>query len=397
MKFLLHITLIGTLLLISCSNNKNGELSTIEIDGKQVPFLKLNEIRDTISLNLTDIFHNITYVKLETRNDNKLVRGKWSIGDKFIIGYIRGSGLFQFEANGKYIRKLANYGKGPLEVTSPYWTISKEESHIYIYDFLKPKNLLCLDLNSGSFRQNIPIALEGLLRNIELLNDSVLICAPIIGTGKPAGSNYLFWQTLSGKLLKTIPAKIIPSKVMVPSENLLFKVGDQFHYRPIFCDTVFQVNNFEIEPYVILDANKSKYIPDFEIGSKLINIFLDATDFMIIQIYEVTAKNMIGENTIGYESLKKYFLFDKKNKKIYIISHFINNLFGYEEDPISFADQSSSKKYIYLETISLLKKIERLETNPDIEVIDRKRILDLEIGTTENDNPILITGTTSLK
>jgi hypothetical protein len=396
MKLLQHLTLIGTLLLISCSNNKNGELSTIEIDGKQVPILKFNEIHDTISLNLTEIFKDVTYIKLETRNDNKLVRGKWSIGDKYIIGYIRGSGFFQFESNGKYIRKLANYGKGPFEVSFPYWTISKDESHIYIYDSLKPKNLLCIDLKSGSFQQNIPIALEGMLRNIELLNDSVLICAPIIGTGNPAGSNYLFWQTLSGKLLKTIPARIISSKVIVPSENLLYKVGDKLHYRPIYCDTVFLVKDFAIEPYLILDANKSKNIPDYEVGSKMTNIFLEGTDFIILQIYEVTEKKMIGENTTGFESIKKHFFVDKTSNKAYIIYHFNNDLFGFEEDPISFADQSSSRNYIYLETISLLKRIERLKSDPQIKVIDRKRILDLEVGVTESDNPILITGTTNI-
>lgn len=394
MKLCQHLTLIGTLLLISCATNKDGELSTVEVDGKQVPIIKFNEIRDTISLNLTDIFKNVKYIKLETRNDNKIVRGKWSIGEKYIIGYIRGSGFYQFKSNGKYIRKLANYGKGPFEVSSPYWTISEDESQIYIYDSLKPKNLLCIDLNSGSFQKNIPIALEGMLRNIELLNDSVLICAPIIGTGEPAGSNYLFWQTLSGKLLKTIPAGVIPSNVIVPAENVLYKVGDKLHYRPIFCDTVFLVKDFAIETYLILDANKSKNIPAYEVGSKMINILLEGTDFIILQIYEVTGKKMIGEKTTGFESIKKYFFVNKTSNKAYIISHFYNDLFGFEEAPVSFADQSTSRNYIYLETISLLRRIERLKSDTHIKVTNRKRILDLEVGVTENDNPILITGTT---
>jgi hypothetical protein len=393
MKLYLHFILIATLLLISCSNNKDGEIPTIEIDGKQVPFLKFGEIKDTISLNLTDILNNVSYIKLETRNDNKLVRGKWSVGNKYVIGYIRGSGLYQFNSKGEYIRKLANYGKGPQEVSSAYWTISKDESYIYIYDSLKPKKLLCINLNSGTFQENIPLALEGLLRNIELINDSILICAPILNTGGPAGDYFLFWQTLSGSLLSTVPARINPNKIMVPSENLLYKVGDQLHYKPIFCDTVFLVKGYTIEPFFILDANKSKNIPDYEVGSKMINVFLEGTDFMVLQIYEVTEKKMIGENTTGFESIKKYFFVDKTSNKAYIISHFINDLFGFEEDPISFADQSSSRNYIYLETISLLKRIERLKSNPKIKVIDRKRIIDLGIGVTENDNPILITGT----
>lgn len=393
MKYFQLFILITTITFISCINNKNGEIPTVDIDGKHVPILKFNDISDTISLNLTDILKNIFYVKLETRNDNKLARGKWSIGDKYIIGYIRGSGLHQFNSKGEYIRKLADYGKGPQEVSFPYWTISRDESHIYIYDSFKPKKLLCIDLNSGTFPENIPIALEGRLRNIELINDSVLICAPILNTGDPAGNCYLFWQTLSGKLLGTVPARTSPSKIMIPSENLFYKVGDQLHYRPIFGDTVFLVKNFTIEPYLIMDANKSKNIPDYEVGSKMINIFLEGTDFIILQIYEVTEKKLIGENTTGYESIQKYFYVDKTMNKAFIISHFKNDLFGFEEDPISFADQSSSRNYINLEPLSLLKRIERLKSNPDIKVIDRKRIMDLGTGVTENDNPILITGT----
>lgn len=43
--------------------------------------------------------------------------------------------------------------------------------------------------------------------------------------------------------------------------------------------------------------------------------------------------------------------------------------------------------------MSLLKKIDWLKLNPDIKVVDRKRVINLENGTTENDNPILIIGT----
>lgn len=133
----LHLTiLIGTLLLNSCSNSKTGSLSTTVVNGKSVPLLKFSEIRDTITLTLSQLFDDVSFIKLETTEDNKITRGKWSIGDKYIVGFVRQSGLFQFTSDGKFIRKLANYGKGPQEIYYPIWTISKDESHIYIYDLL---------------------------------------------------------------------------------------------------------------------------------------------------------------------------------------------------------------------------------------------------------------------
>jgi hypothetical protein len=377
--------------MTACSGNKNEVLPTVIIKGEPVHILKFKEVTDTMTLHLTDIFRNVSFVKLETRDDNKLTRGKWSIGSKYVIGWIRGLGFYQFRADGKFIRKLATYGKGPLEVYYPIWTISRDEKYIYIYDSLKPKSFLCFNLNSGLHEKDIPIALEGLLRNIELINDSIIICAPIVGTGKPAGDYYLFWQSLHGKLINIVPAKSSVSKIIVPNENLVYRIDDQFHYRPTFNDTIYNVTNFELKPYIIMDASQPKNTPDHEVGSINIKIFLEASNFIIIQTDETTAKEIIGENTMGFPGIKKYYYVDKVRMKAYKISNFINDLFGFEEDPISFEDQSSIIKYIYIEPLSLLKRINRLKLNPNLKVTDRDRILSLENGTTENDNPILIT------
>lgn len=389
----LHLTiLIGTLLLNSCSNSKTGSLSTTVVNGKSVPLLKFSEIRDTITLTLSQLFDDVSFIKLETTEDNKITRGKWSIGDKYIVGFVRQSGLFQFTSDGKFIRKLANYGKGPQEIYYPIWTISKDESHIYIYDLLKPKNFLCFDLNSGLFDKEIPIPLEGLLKNIYFINDSVLICAPIIGTGNPAGNYYLFWQKLSGELIEGVPART-SSKPIVPSENLLYPVGDNFHYRPIYSDTIFQVNGYQIEPYIVLDADNTRINPENEIGKTNSTIFIETTNFIIIQTDKITSKEVIGENTIGYQGSKKYFYVDKLHNRPYVISKFNNDLLGQQQDPISFEDQSSNTKYISIEAISLLKRISAIRRDPSIKIKDRNTILNLEDGLTENDNPVLIIGT----
>ena len=363
-----------------------------QINGKSVPFIRFSEISDTITLNLSQLFDNVSFIKLETTDDNKLTGGKWSIGEKYIVGYVRRTGFFQFSSGGKFIRKLANYGKGPQEVYYPNWTISKDESQIIIYDLLKPKNFLRFDLNSGVLVKEIPIPLEGQLKNISFANDFVLICAPIIGAGTPAGNYYLFWQNLSGKLINRVVART-DSKPIVPVENLLYLVGDQFHYRPINSDTIFHVKGYQIEPIIVLDADNSSISTSDEIGKTKINISIETSDFLIIQTDKVISKDVIGVNTIGYTGTKKNFYFDKLQKKAFIISKFTNDFTGQELDPSFFEDQSGNIKYISVETISLLKRIKALKSEPQIKIKDRKLIIDLGEGMTENDNPVLITGT----
>lgn len=392
MRNLPQVILIGSLLLNACSSNRDATVSVTQINGKTVPFIQFSKITDTITLNLSQLFKNVSFIKLETTVDNKLAGGKWSIGEKYIVGYVRRTGFFQFSSKGKFIRKLANYGKGPQEVYYPNWTVSKDESQVIIYDLLKPKNFLCFDLNSGLLGKDIPIALEGQLKNISFANDSVLICAPIIGTGTPAGNNYLFYQNLSGQLINTVVART-ESKPIVPVENLLYLAGDQFHYRPINSDTIFKVNGYQIEPVIVFDADNSSISTPDEIGRTNINISIETSDFFIIQTDKIISKDVIGENTIGYTGTKKNFYFDKLRNRAYLVSSFTNDFTGQKLEPTFFEDQFGNIKYVSVETISLLNRIKALRNDPQIKVKDRKFIIDLGEGMTENDNPVLITGT----
>lgn len=392
MKHLLLFKLIGALLIISCSNSNHGTLPMIEINGKQVPILKFNEVRDTISLSLSQLLDDVSFIRLETKDEYKLSGGKWSIGEKYIVGYCRRSGMFQYTSDGKFIRKFSNFGKGPLEVYYPNWTISKDESHIYIYDLLKPKNLLCFDLDSGLFTKNIPISLEGQLKNICLINDSVLVCAPIIGTGEPASDYYIFWQNLAGKFIKGIPARNI-TKPTVPSENILYRVGNYLHYRPVYGDTIFQLNDFQMEPCFIFEIDKKLVNPENDIGHTKITVLTESPDFILIETYTINSKDVIGENTIGYTGKYKYYFINKLNKSPYLINSFYNDFTGEKlRQLISFEDQISDLKYISIDAFSLLKKINRIKLDSGIKVKSRDAFINLGVGMTENDNPVLLVG-----
>jgi hypothetical protein len=389
MRILQSLFLICILLITSGHYLQSRNFQRVVNNRKNIPEIEFSKIKERITVTASQLFDKVSYIKLETKDDNKLGSAKWTIGNKYIIGYARGLGFFQFTCDGKYIRKLANFGRGPQEVYYPIWTISRDESHIYIYDQLKPRSLLCIDLISGTFNKNIPIPLEGFLRNIEFFNDSILICAPISGEGKPASNCSLFWQSLSGNLIKTIPVKV-KSKPVVPSENLLYRVGDQLHYRPLYGDTIFQVNGYQLDPYLIMKSNNSKSNSDNEIGSTRIEVFLETSDFLLIQHSALKSKEIIGKDMIADNSISKDYIFDKKIGKSYIISQFIDDFTGEQGIPYSLVNQNSPRKYISIEATLFKRRVKKIGSDTNIMIKDLNKIISIGDGVTEFDNPILI-------
>jgi hypothetical protein len=372
--------LIIILLKISFGNfqktvDNRSNISVVEFD----------KIKEEKTVTASQLFKNVTYVRLETRVDNNFARIKWFIGKKFIIGYAKGLGFYQFTVDGKYIRKLASFGRGPQEVYYPTWTISQDESHIYIYDQLKPKNFLNINLISGSFEKNIPIPLEGFLQNFELINDSILICAPISGEGKAASNYSLFWQSISGRLLKTLPSRII-SKPIIPSENFLYRVGDQLHFKQLHGDTIFNVNGYKLEPYFIF---KSEYLKGTNDEGGL-EVYLETPDFILLTIRIPKSKELLDKNTIVYNSVNKDYFIDKRSGKTYLINKFINDFIGEQWMPSSFINQNSPKKYISLEASSIIRVTKDLKSNSNTFIKNQDKLIGLADIMTEFDNPVLV-------
>jgi hypothetical protein len=380
------LTWISLFIIVPKIQNKN--LQTI--NGKEsIPVIEFSRIKEKIKLTTSLLFNKASYLKLETKDDIKLGSVKWKVGNKYIIGYAYGSGFYQFTAKGEYIRKLANFGRGPQEVYFPTWTIAEDENLIYIYDQLKPKSFLCIDLNSGIFNKSIPIPIEGFIKNFEFINDSVIICAPIM-VGNKNGSNYaLFWQSLSGKLIYAIPSGE-KSKPEIPNENLLYKVGEQIHYKPIYGDTIFQVNGFKLYPYLILKVNNPTTNFENSIGTTSIEVFLETCGFFLIQTRKIKSKYVIGQDMIANNSEVKEYFIDKKTGKSYFVSSFLNDFTTESWMPYSFVNQNSKRMYVAIDAPLIIKAAKKLKTDSNIMIKDREKIINLGEITSEFDNPILI-------
>jgi hypothetical protein len=396
MKHLQILIFIGALIIVSCTSNRENTLPLVDLNGNSIPVLKFKDVKDTITLSLSRLVHDVNFIKLETREDNKLAAGKWSVGNKYLIGFCYDLGIFQFSAQGKFIRKLAGIGNGPQEVTYPVWTISKDENQIIIYDFTKPKSLLCFDLNSGLLLKNIPLALEGQLKNLYFESDSLLICAPLLGTGEPAADYNVFWQNLAGKLIKGLPA-IKSNGSLDNGDNLLYQAENSFHLRPVSGDTIYQIKDFKIKPSFIFDPQNNMISPESEVGRTTFSIISETPAFMIVGTFTVTERVAVNKNAFRSKGKSTNYYIDKIKNKAYIISSFYNDYLGEKQGPAILRNQTGDFRYFAVDAISLLKKINNITLNKDIKIINRDQFINLGLQLTENDNPVLFIGQLSEK
>jgi hypothetical protein len=391
MKHLQPLILIAALLIIDCSNHKQRTIPLTQINGESVPILRFKDIKDTITLNLSQLLDKVHYVKLETNDASKLSAGKWSIGEKYLICFSYDLGIFQFTSDGKFIRKLVSMGNGPQEVNFPLWTISKNENEILIFDNSKTKNFQCFDLNTGLFIKSIPTALEGQLKNFFYENDSTLICAPLVGTSTAAGGYNVFWQNLSGKLIKGFKT-VISDGSFDNGDNLIYPVGDYFHLRPVNGDTIFNLRDSRMQPSFIFDPQNNLISSESDIGRTTFSVQTETPEFMIIGTFTVTEKESTGPNSTRSKGKSANYYIDKGTNRAYIISSFYNDYVGEKQGPAIIRNQPSDLKYVYMEALSLIKKINKIKLDPNIKIINRDQFINLGVELKEDDNPVLIIG-----
>jgi hypothetical protein len=391
MKHLQPFILIAALLITSCAHDKPGSIPWTQINGKSVPILKFKDIRDTIALDLSQLLDEVNFVKLETNDDIKLSSGKWTIGEKYLIGFCYNLGIFQFTSDGRFIRKLAGMGNGPQEVSFPIWTTTENENQILIFDNNKPKGFQCYDLNSGLFLKNIPIALEGQLKNFFFENDSTLICAPLVGTITAAGIYNVFWQNLSGKLLKGYKT-VNNNGSFDNGDNLIYPVGDCFHLRPVNGDTIFEIRHFDKYPSFIIDPQNNLISSESDLGRTTFSIQTETPELMIISTFTVTEKESVGPNAFRSKGKSANYYIDKRKNTAYLISSFYNDYVGEKQGPGIIRNQTSDLKYVDIEALSLIKKIDKIKLDPNIKIINRELFIILGLGLKEDDNPVFLIG-----
>ncbi len=241
----------------SCTHNAKNSLDEFEV-------IKVNQSENT-SANLSDFVVNSEMVKLET-NDSCLIGAvshvEITVNYIFVNDY---KNLFQFDKNGKFIRKIGRVGRGPHEYTSIInFTCYANDERIYISTLGK---ILCFDFQ-GNFIEEI----EKYTRfdRLNVYNNQLWAFFTSYGRlddGRYENRNIMYQYSLEGGVLKdTILLKKIQMDNQVAVGGIIYQYlseasGNTYLYCPILIkeptirDTLYSIKENRLIPALKVDMS----------------------------------------------------------------------------------------------------------------------------------------------
>ena len=210
-----------------------------------------------------------------------------------------------------------------------------------------------------------------------------------------AGRYYMFSQSFSGDIIDTIPAPSMP--VYNNGADLLIRVNNKFHYRPVNSDTLFNINKNVLEPYYIFHTGRTTDDLNAKVGDISFFITSETEAYFIIRKYTITKvekfDNGNGRTGTMTNGSVQYVFVDKKTGNAAVISPNLRNdllgdNFGFKPNTIF----NSEDFLMEISAISLLKIVKQIKENKDIIVKSREQLISASENVSEEDNPILILG-----
>ena len=137
---------------------------------------------------------------------------------------------------------------------------------------------------------------------------------------------------------------------------------------------------------------KSLIRSESDLGRTTFSIQAETPAFMIISTFTVTERESIGPGAFSSKGKSANYFIDKGKNKAYLIASFYNDYIGEKQGPSIIRNQTTTLKYVYIEALSLIKRINKVKLDPNIEIKNRDQFLKLGLELKEDDNPILLIG-----
>ncbi len=383
----------------ACSTEDDA-ITTLNIKGKEIPYIDLQKVTDSIPVKFTDFLEDFQFIKIENRKDLPVARGNWYSNGKHLLYTNYGdAGLLQFDMNGKFVRELAKKGKGPKELFFPNLCFSTDGNIVAVSDYNRKTSLLCINLNDGTFKENIPLSKKGQFSKFCYNNENNLVFMPSPnqeGKKTEAGEFCILEQNEKGLCLNTESKRSGRVKRNVNTGYLCLSQG-VIYFRPIACDTIYSYTRKSLHPIYIIKAlprNLNPKSPEDGIGDMRSRLIYQNNNYVLIRFSEIIEciKSKSGNGfRYSFKTKGHKILFDLKTRKAKIIKPFYDDLM--DQEKAYFSNHFNSNYHIkHIDAISFLELAEKAKTSRTINPKAKKQILELAEGYTENDNPIILIG-----
>jgi len=391
------LILVGMVFLCSVHSCNSGSVEKKEqIVPETVTVFDLDNLSPTVDkLRLSDIAESIDYIPLETRDDCLLgsINGM-KFTDEYV--FLMGVGdIFQFDHQGKFIRRLFRVGKGPGECYARDFAIDALNSQIYVYDNFKPKyNIYNFD---GEFINSLddpnPDNNTGshfMVQNNQLVFEVSDYAIPQnFIMSYDIGLRELVYK-YENNYKEIDDSDVQKKKWSVWNSGLLRSFEDKILFKEKFCDTIYQTIDFtELTPrYVLmLDKNELTY-KDYH------TVFIkEILDKRFIVDYFETSRYVIVQTG----PLRNIWIYDKTVNSIVVIEASTPEDWNLENDldsgpeisiiPVfELALHRGDYIYSYIEPFTLFEAVD----SEDFPIAKDSRMYELVDQLNENDNPILV-------
>jgi hypothetical protein len=363
-------------------------ISLISCDRRKITTSFMKEIISIDDMDLkerykgTDIFESITFIPLETVNENLIGNiSKIMMTDSII--YIldqQTKSVLMFNIKGQFLYKIQNIGTGPNEYTN-------------IYDFTLTNNgeilILCENKKLIKFQHNaipfITYYLPFYVDAVEMLNDSVLVF-----NGSSIENKVIVWNIFVNKTINRFLTydKKTSSRILKP----LIKNDKEVYFTFAYSSIIYNVTQDGLEEKWFIDFGNRRIDKENLILSDLGTYFPPSSSADMYNFIETNDYVMFSfqceELNDGYPH---YVYYSKSSKTKRILT---KNLF---EDDVTFSlyppqifGQVGYKKFIgVLNTYELIEQTTSL-SEKYVNTENYKRLKNIVEKINEFDNPIIV-------
>ena len=385
------------IILVSCNNHKARNQDDAVFN------VSFDNCKTTVGLKLSDIVDSYKFVKLETTPESLIgVNPRIILAQDNII-VIDMNGVYKFATDGRFVRKIIKFGRGPEEISIAInYSYYEKRNLLLIEDNIRNKDILQIyDIESEKFLDPIKKYSPGRWGGFLVYNDSLIMGSMnpvIVDTNRYA----LFIQNSKGKILSGITnsRKVLDARLNKETvQRLLFCQGenDIFSFY-VYDDTLFRYTPKGLLPYLIISYNSPRnYMRTmgFKIGESRVGFpSVDNSSFILFNESTYTGESQEG-SMVKFNYDRNYYFLNKTDKSFSKIKSYTDDISGKIQEcngemlnfPVLTLGNSLYVLYYPNDLINSNFK-ENASLSPDVS----DQLQKIKEGLDVMDNPILLIG-----
>jgi hypothetical protein len=393
----LYCFILLATVMISCNSDRKKET----VGNDSVYTVDFDNTPKEEKIYMSSLFKKVKIIPLETTDESLIGRiTEVQVSDgKIFVFDIDHAGLFVFNMDGKFIRRIGREGQGPGEyVFLSNFTVDEAKHEIYLLDAGR-KRIIIYDIETGKYLKHISMShiSEKTFSHCIQYSEGRLYADANAKSGSE--EDYLLYEIdlQTGKCKNPwLPAECNKGSMRGMFSNIFFYSRNHPHspkYVKTFMDTVYTIEKDGISPFLAVKSSNLVSEDDLRrTGEDFMKIMdmLDEHD----KIYRINTL-VEGRDFILFDIVKKYghwhVLCDNRNgnKSVRITEIFINDiLFEDEQSGKTWQRMCcSDEKGVYsILPIENFYYTENLDEKIKKDAPGREKLLNAK----EDDNPIIV-------